>query len=378
MNITKLYINGFKNLSDVDIVLDNKLNIFFGENAQGKTNIVEAVWLMSGCRSFRGTKEKDFININGEKSEIRLSFKNKLREQKIYVCSKKQNLKDKTITLNGVLLKAMSKLFSNLECVIFTPEDLDLAKGSPEKRRSFVDLCISQIKPGYFSVINKYETILNQRNSLLKRINMNLSSVDELDVWDEQLSRMGAYITYLRYNYINKLDVFSHRLYSQISSDRENLSLAYSSSVYKNLSDRTDYNGDMADEYLALMKKTRNDDLRAGFTTVGAHRDDLVTRINNLPSRDFGSQGQQRSIALILKLSQAYILLEETDEAPVILLDDVLSELDIKRQKFILSSIRNMQIIITTCEMFDSRMLSDNKGKYFRVSDGKVKEVKNK
>lgn len=376
MNITKLYIDGFKNLCNVDIILDKKLNIFFGENAQGKTNIVEAIWLLSGCRSFRGTKEKDLININGEKSDVRLSFQNKLREQTIRVINKKTNLKDKTITLNGVPIKTMSKLFGNFDCVIFTPEDLDLAKGSPDKRRSFIDLCISQIKPGYFSVINKYETILNQRNSLLKRISFDLSSSEELDVWDEQLSNMGAYITFLRYNYINKLGVFSRKLYSDISSNKEMLSLFYSSSVYKNLSDRTDYKGEMVNEYLSLMKKTRKEDIKAGFTTAGVHRDDLITKINALPSRDFGSQGQQRSIALILKLSQAYILLEETDEAPVILLDDVLSELDIKRQEFILSSIKKMQIVITTCDKLENSHFTIKEGKYFKVSNGTVKEVK--
>ena len=377
MNITKLSIDGFKNLSDVNIELDEKLNIIFGENAQGKTNLVEAIWLLSGCRSFRGTKEKDFININLEKADMNISFKNSLREQIISTTLKKQNIKEKNITLNGVPIKTLPKLFGNLKCVIFTPEDLDLAKGSPEKRRNFIDLCISQIKLGYFSVTDKYENILNQRNALLKRINQGLSNIDELDIWDEQLARMGAYITLLRYNYIQKLDVFSKNLYKKMSSDREDLSLSYSSSVYSNIFGRTDYKGEMAEEYLEKMKKSRRDDVRAGFTTIGIHRDDIITKINELPSREFGSQGQQRSIALILKLSQAYILIEETDEAPIILLDDVLSELDKNRQKFILSSIDNMQIIITTCDEIDKNLYNTKNGKYFKVNCGKVKEVHN-
>ena len=377
MNITKLSIDGFKNLSDVNIELDKKLNIIFGENAQGKTNLVEAIWLLSGCRSFRGTKEKDFININLEKADMNISFKNSLREQIISTTLKKQNIKEKNITLNGVPIKTLPKLFGNLKCVIFTPEDLDLAKGSPEKRRNFIDLCISQIKLGYFSVTDKYENILNQRNALLKRINQGLSNIDELDIWDEQLARMGAYITLLRYNYIQKLDVFSKNLYKKMSSDREDLSLSYSSSVYSNIFGRTDYKGEMAEEYLEKMKKSRRDDVRAGFTTIGIHRDDIITKINELPSREFGSQGQQRSIALILKLSQAYILIEETDEAPIILLDDVLSELDKNRQKFILSSIDNMQIIITTCDEIDKNLYNTKNGKYFKVNCGKVKEVHN-
>lgn len=376
MNITKLDINGFKNLKNVNITLDPDLNIFCGENAQGKTNIIEAIWLMSGCKSFRGTKEKDMIDLNGEKAEIGLSFKNSMREQRIEVALQKNNLKDKNITLNGVKQKLLSKLFGNLKCVIFTPEDLELAKGSPEKRRSYVDLCISQIKPGYFSVINKYETILMQRNNLLKKINQGICQIDELEVWDEQLARMGSYITILRYNYIKKLNIFAKRLYDKISLNKEILELSYNSTVFKEIEERTDYKGEMAEEYLSLMKKNLNDDLKFGFTQVGIHRDDLITKINSLPSREFGSQGQQRSIALILKIAQAYILLEETDESPVILLDDVLSELDINRQKFILSSIKEMQIIITSCNDIDKIFTKRKLGKKFIVSNGQVIENK--
>lgn len=376
MNITKLDINGFKNLKNVNITLDPDLNIFCGENAQGKTNIIEAIWLMSGCKSFRGTKEKDMIDLNGEKVEIGLSFKNSMREQRIEVALQKNNLKDKNITLNGVKQKLLSKLFGNLKCVIFTPEDLELAKGSPEKRRSYVDLCISQIKPGYFSVINKYETILMQRNNLLKKINQGICQIDELEVWDEQLARMGSYITILRYNYIKKLNIFAKRLYDKISLNKEIIELSYNSTVFKEIEGRTDYKGEMAEEYLSLMKKNLNDDLKFGFTQVGIHRDDLITKINSLPSREFGSQGQQRSIALILKIAQAYILLEETDESPVILLDDVLSELDINRQKFILSSIKEMQIIITSCNDIDKIFTKRKLGKKFIVSNGQVIENK--
>ena len=376
MKITKLDINGFKNLKNVNITLDPQLNIFSGENAQGKTNIIEAIWIMSGCKSFRGTKEKDMIDINGEKADINLSFENNLREQTISYSVLKNYLKDKNITLNGVKLKYLSKLFGNLKCVIFTPEDLELSKGSPDKRRSYIDLCISQIKPGYFSVINKYEALLMQRNNLLKKINMGISQADELEVWDEQLARMGSYITLLRYSYIKKLNVFSRKLYDEISMNKEILELSYNSTVFKKIEGRTDYKGEMAEEYLSLMKKNLKDDLKFGFSQIGIHRDDLITKLNNLPSRDFGSQGQQRSIALILKLAQAYILLEETDDAPVILLDDVLSELDENRQKFILSSIKEMQVIITSCNDLDNNINIKHKGKNFIVSGGMVSQKK--
>ncbi len=370
MIITKVSADGFKNLKTVEIEFDPVLNIISGENAQGKTNIIEALWLCTGCRSFRGTKDKDFININENIARISLSFKNKLREQDISIAMSKSNIKDKNITLNGVPLKMMSKLFGNFQCVIFTPEDLDLAKGSPENRRSYIDLCISQIKLGYASVINKYDNIIAQRNSLLKSILQGVSDKHELDVWDEQLSRLGSYISFLRYNYTKKLNILSKKLYSEISQGKEQLEIIYNSTVFKKLEGRDDYNGEMADEYLKLLKKTAKEDIKSGFTGVGIHRDDLVTKINEMNSRDFGSQGQNRSIALILKLSQAYILLEETGEAPVILLDDVLSELDKSRQSFIMSSIEKMQVIITCCNADSFQLKKD--GKLFVVRNGSI------
>ena len=211
----------------------------------------------------------------------------------------------------------------------------------------------------------------------MKRICQGLSEKSELDVWDEQIARMGSYITILRYNYIKKLNVFAKELYDNISSKKEIIEISYTSSVFKKIEGRTDYKGEMAEEYLSLMKKNLNEDLKFGFTQIGIHRDDLITKINNLNSREYGSQGQQRSIALILKLAQAYILLEETDEAPVILLDDILSELDMSRQKFILSSIKNMQVLITCCYKLDKKICNFKNGKTFCVKNGNVSEIYN-
>jgi len=369
--IKKLFINGYKNLADIDIELDSALNIFCGENAQGKTNIIEAIWLCSGCKSFRGTKDKDFIHLEKNLANINLSFKNNQREQKIAIAMAKPNIKEKNIELNGVPLKIMSKLFGNLKCVIFTPEDLELSKGAPDNRRSYIDLCISQIKIGYKDVINKYDYLIIQRNSLLKSIAQGISKENELEVWDEQIAKLGAYISVLRYSYTKKLNVFAKDLYSKISQGKENLEISYNSTVFKTLEGRVDFKGEMVEEYIALLKKNKRDDIKTGFTQIGTHRDDLITKINGLPSREYGSQGQQRSIALILKLSQAYILMEETHDAPVILLDDVLSELDCKRQAFILSQIVNMQVIITCCN--SESVQSKNKGKIFNVKNGSIK-----
>ena len=258
-----------------------------------------------------------------------LKFVDKKRSQEILFSVLKDNIKDKKVLLNGVKLPLLSKLFGNLKCVIFTPEDLELSKGSPENRRNFIDLCICQIKPSYVSAINKYELLLSQRNALLKEISLGISNEDSLDVWDFQLSQTGAYISLLRNTYTKKLNVFSEKLYYDLTKQRESLSLSYNSTIFSQLDERTDYKGEMADEYYQKLKNNVKDDVRYGFTQLGVHRDDIFSRINGLNSRDFGSQGQQRSIALIMKLSQAFILYDETGDPPVVLLDVVLSELDI-------------------------------------------------
>lgn len=371
MYITKLYVNGFKNLKDININPHPKLNIFCGKNAQGKTNLIESIWICSGVKSFRNTKDKSMIDINGDVSNIELGFKDMNREQIINYNMARPNVKEKNVSLNGVKLKAPSNLFGSFNCVIFTPEDLDLSKGSPDNRRKFLDLSVSQIKNSYNSVALKYENILEQRNALLKSINQGKSDKEELEVWDIQLASMGAYISLLRYNYTKKLNIFAKKLYNEISNGKEELELKYSSTVFSDLENKKDYRGEMTEKYLNNLKKSLNDDLRAGFTTKGVHRDDLIGYINGLSVRDFASQGQHRSLALILKLAQAYILTEETKEPPCILLDDVLSELDVSRQKFVISKIDNMQVFITCCDKnipFDKK----TEGKLFFIEDGKI------
>lgn len=371
MQITKLSVDGFKNLKRVEIYPHEKLNIFCGQNAQGKTNLIEAIWLCSGVKSFRNTKDRGMIDINGEVMNIELSFKNNFREQDIKYAMAKPYVKDKNVFLNGVKLKSPSKLFGNLNCVIFTPEDLEVSKGSPDNRRQFLDLSVSQIKNSYNQVVTKYENLIDQRNTLLKNINYGKSKREELEVWDIQLAQLGAYISLLRYNYTKKLNAFASKLYDEISEGREKLEMFYSSTIFDNLDGRTDFAGDLANEYFERLKKNIDDDLRTGFTQKGVHRDDLISKINGLNSRDFASQGQHRSIALILKLSQAYILAEEIDDFPCILLDDVLSELDLSRQKFVISKIHNMQVFITCCDKnipFDSKM----HGKLFNIEKGRI------
>lgn len=369
MIITEFKADGFKNLNNINITLNKKMNVFCGENAQGKTNIIEAIWLLSGVKSFRGTKDKDLICLDRNSMETSINFENSFRNQSASLKMIKNQGIEKLILLNGVKQKTISNLFGNLKCVIFTPEDLELTKGSPENRRMFIDLCISQIKPQYKSVINKYETLISQRNILLKNIQNKKAVISDLDIWDEQLAYFGSYISVLRYTYTKKLNAFAKKMYCDISSEKENLDVLYQSTVFENLEGQKDYKGKMKDIYLKKLVSSRNDDIKCGFTSVGIHRDDIFTYINKLYSRDFASQGQQRSIALVLKLSEAYILNDETDDFPVVMLDDVLSELDKNRQDFVLNSIKDMQVIITCC---NSEKIRNTEGKTFIVKNGQV------
>lgn len=375
MFITDLSVNGFKNLKNIEIKPHEKINIFCGKNAQGKTNLIEAIWLCSGARSFRSTKDRRMIGDDEQVMEINLSFKNSFREQDIRYAMAKPNIKEKSVSLNGVKLKAPSKLFGGLNCVIFTPEDLELSKGSPDNRRQFADLSVSQIKNSYSAVIEKYEKLIDQRNTLLKNISYGRSRREELEMWDIQLAQMGAYISLLRFNYTRKLCSIAKKLYSEISGGSEELDIDYYSTVYDTrlLGAASVYTGELTEQYLNVLKKNIDDDIRAGFTQKGVHRDDLICKINGSPVREDASQGQHRSVALIMKLSQAYILHEEIDDHPVILLDDVLSELDPSRQKFVISKIHDMQVFITCCDMnipFDEKQ----HGKIFNIEKGQIKK----
>ena len=377
MYITRICADGFKNLRKVDISPHEEINIFWGKNAQGKTNLIEAIWLCTGVRSFRNTKDKGMIDIERDSMTIEVTFKDNFREQTVRYSMDKNNLKEKDLFLNGVKVKNPSKLFGQLDCVVFTPEDLEISKGSPENRRQFLDLCVSQIKNNYSNICAKYERIIEHRNALLKNIAFGKSSKDELEGWDTQLAQLGSYISLLRYNYTKKLASFASKLYSEISQGKEKLEISYTSTVFSKLEGRKDFAGDLAREYLEVLRNNVDEDIRAGFTLKGVHRDDLTARINGLSCREYASQGQHRSCALVLKLAQAYILKQETDDAPCILLDDVLSELDEFRQRFVLSKIGGMQVFITCCEK-NIQFEKNQHGRLYNIEGGKIKTHRRK
>ena len=366
MIIKEFSADGFKNLKNIDLSPAPGVNVIIGENAQGKTNLLEAIWILSGAKSFRGTKEKEMISFDGKYARLGALFEDSQRVQRIEAVISK-NPRERRLSVNGVKQRYFSGLFGLLKCVVFTPEDLNLTKGPPEARRSFIDLCISQIKPAYSKTVLKYENVLLQRNTLLKNLALRQGTEADLDIWDEQMARLGAYISVIKYQYTKKLSLYAGRLYSELTSGKEDLKLEYRSSIYEDMSNFTDQWAELTKIYLDSLIASRGEDIAAGFTTAGVHRDDVSVYVKGISVKDYGSQGQNRSAALSMKLAQAYILCEETAEMPVILLDDVLSELDRSRREFIISKLKDMQIFITCCEP-----VARLKGKRYEMSGGRV------
>ncbi len=358
MKVTRLSINQFRNLTDICCEPLPGVNVFFGENGQGKTNLLEAIWLFTGARSFRGAALTDYIPFNSARAVFSLVYSDLQRENLVNI-----TLGDKReILQNGVAFESLSALSGNFCSVVFSPTDLGLVKGGPAERRKALDAVIGQIKPRYVSVCQDYQKQLLQRNMLLKDIPFSSALLDTLDAWDDCLSKTGALITKTRKSFLERLWPFTNEFYNGISSGREALSLSYLSTIETDgvLSEQT---------MLALLKKNRAEDIRVGSTSVGPHRDDLLIDISGMPARSFGSQGQQRSAVLALKLGECAVIELVTGQKPVVLLDDVMSELDDQRRDFLLHRLTDGQIFITCC---DPGQLADIDAA-FKIEGGRLK-----
>lgn len=367
MNITRLQFEGFRNLKDNFILPIDGINIIYGDNAQGKTNLLEVLWLFNGSKSFRGGKDNELINFDSDFSKISLIFKAREREQtaEIIISNGK-----KTVSLNGVKKNSASELAGSFCSVIFSPDHLSLIKEGPVERRKFIDNAITQIRPRYLSFLNKYNQTLNQRNALLKEIPYKKELIETLSVWDEHLSSLGSLIICERLSYFKDLCKSAEKYHDGLSKGLEKLEMKYNFSF--------EYDSDDIDKEKikeALFKqliKNREEDLLYRVTSCGVHRDDIDIYINGKKLKTYGSQGQQRSAVLSLKLAEANILEEVIGEKPIILLDDVLSELDSTRQEFLLNNIKDFQVFITCCELASIGRLKD--GKVFYVKNGVVKK----
>lgn len=365
-------IDGFKNLSGIAFEPDPKYNIIVGQNAQGKTNLLEAMWILSGCRSFRGSKEKDYICLNGSRMSSKIKIKDAIREQKISFEMMRGASEQKLLYLNGVKLKGSRALFDVFKCISFIPDDVDIIKGSPERRRSFIDMAAAQLNPMFILHINRNNSIMNQRNALLKEIMQGRARSDVLDIWDKQAAQVGSLISYMRFDYIKRINEICGRLYRTISGGEEELELEYRSNVYKSEDFEKPCGEESVEIYLNKLRETADYDIRTGCTHSGVNRDEILIKINGVSAKDYGSQGQIKSAALVMKLTQAEIFMNKSKDAPVVFLDDVMGELDESRQRFVFDIIKDMQVFLTTCN--ESALLPEIKGKLLRISGGRITE----
>lgn len=368
MNVGRLVLHNYRNYEKLSLFFHPGLNIIYGDNAQGKTNLIESIYLCGTGRSHRTFKEKELISWNNEGGYVKADIKKADMVNSIEIGL--FNNRPKIIKVGGAKIYKLSQLLGNLNIVMFSPEDLKLVKDGPIFRRRFLDIEISQVKPSYYYNLQQYNKVLIQRNNLLKSIRYDKSLLKTLDVWDEQLSEFGSYIVGYRIEFISKISMLARLIHRKITDGLEELNVCYSSR-FNNIKNREECK-------LSIYKRLideRQKDIQRGATSVGPHRDDIEFFINNIDTKIFGSQGQQRSAALSLKLSELEFIRSESSEYPVLLLDDVLSELDFKRQKFLLENLKNIQTILTCTGMKDIMEFRKNDRFLFNVVEGKVEKM---
>ena len=362
MRVTQLELTNFRNIENAAVRPCDGVNIIYGDNAQGKTNLLESIWLFTGCRSFRGAKDAECVNFNSAKTQLSLDYFGEGREQNLLLSIEKT----RRFTRNGIVLSSPAKVMGAFLAVVFSPVHLSLVKDGPYERRKFLDVAISQLKPKYAVALSGYNKALAQRNILLKDIVYHSELYDTLDVWEEQIAFYAAELIVQRVGYVNRLRDFTTEIYGGISNKKETLDIAYEEACSTGANKKEEIRAGMRD----LLRAARKTDLATGSTSVGPHRDDLSIQIDGLSARSYGSQGQQRSAALALKLGEAAVIRNFTGEQPVALLDDVMSELDASRQNYILNHIRDWQVFITCCDPHSVKNLKY--GQAIRMQNGAI------
>lgn len=361
MQVKRLEYQRFRNLKDGAFEPCGGVNVITGENAQGKTNLLEAVWLFTGGKSFRQAKDRELVGFDAEDSRLTLDFFAQNRDQQAIIDIKQR----RTAKLNGIAQSSAAKLAGVLCGVVFSPAHLSLIKGGPAERRHLMDAAYCQLRPSYVKTLTEYSRILTQRNALCKAGSMGPGADELFELWDRQLAQTGCLLIHARQVYLKSMTPQARQIYHGLSGGREDFDLQYVSTVPLSAGQTA---GEIAAAMYDELRIRRRDDLAAGFTTVGPHRDDLDVLIDGHSARQFGSQGQQRSAVLAMKLAEATLLKEVTGERPIALLDDVMSELDSTRQDYILNHIRDWQVFITCCDPTPILRLAD--GCEFTMKDG--------
>ncbi len=357
MYIESIELKDYRNYETLSLNFDKGTNIFYGDNAQGKTNILEAVYLCGTTKSHRGSKDREMIRFHADESHIRMFVNKEGISRKIDMHLKKN--KAKGIAIDGVPIRKAGELFGILNLVFFSPEDLNIIKNGPGERRRFLDLELCQLNKLYLSDLSNYNNILNQRNKLLKDLAFQPSLMSTLEVWDEQLVHYGRSVIRSRRDFIEEMNGIIREIHSNITGGKEEIQLIYEPSI-------------LEDDFLSALAQNQERDCRFKMTSTGPHRDDMGVKINGMDIRKYGSQGQQRTAALSLKLSEIYMVKKRIKDMPVLLLDDVLSELDSNRQNYLLNSIRQVQTMITCTGLDDFIDKRFHINKIFKVVDGKV------
>lgn len=359
MYAQNLTLTDYRNIKSLYMELEDGVNIIYGENAQGKTNILEAFYMCSTGKSHRsGITDRDIISFNSKQAHIRLN-----------VCSSRSDRidihlsdnKKKAISVNGIVIQKLGDLFGIINTVFFGPQDLQLVQSGPGERRRFMDIELCQINNIYYYNLKKYYKILKQRNNLLKTIQKERTpyALSMLDIYNIHLAESGEKLLNIRQDFINKLNGFAENMHSLISSGRERL--------------RLEYKPDISDgDFLKKLNEYTERDIAYGSTSHGIHKDDIAFYINGINARSFGSQGQQRSACLSAKLAEIELIKSERGENPVLLLDDVLSELDKIRQQCLIETIGSIQTIITCTGIEDSIKNISSKSKIFNIKNGKI------
>lgn len=344
---------------------NKKTNIIIGKNAQGKTNLLESIYICATGKSFRTSRDREIINF--EKNQAYIGSNMNIGKYEKFIEIKMERNKTKRIRINKTELKNYKELYSGLNVVAFSPEDLILVKGGPGERRSFLDMEITQIKPVYGYNINRYNKVLFQRNNLLKTNKLHGNNKGLLEIFDLQLAKLGTDIIIERNNYVNELSKISNIIHKNITLCGEELKLDYISNI-----EIIDNKSLMEKKYIEELNKNTNKDIELASTQLGPHRDDIMITINNNDVKIYGSQGQQRTVVLSIKLAEVELIKNQRGLYPVLLLDDVFSELDIERRKYLIKSFKDIQTFITVTDAIDLKELNSNEKTVFYIENGKL------
>lgn len=359
MFIDRLAVNNFRNYEDEKICFSKGVNILYGDNAQGKTNVLEAIYMTATTKSHRGNKDREIIRFDCDEAHIRADIIKNDISHRVDMHLRKN--KTKGVAIDMLPIKSSAGLFGLVNIVLFSPEDLTIIKDSPAERRRFMDMELCQLDRIYYSDLSNYNKVLNQRNNLLKQMSFNNIDNEMMDIWDEQLVKYGIKIISARNNFIDMINEIIRDIHKSLTSGKEEVRVAY------------DKNADIC-EYISELRDKRSTDIRYQSTSVGPHRDDISFYINGINVKKYGSQGQQRTVALSLKLAEIELVRRLINDNPILLLDDVMSELDSKRRDALLSYISDIQTIIT-CTGYDDFIKERlNIDKIYKVAGGKIYE----